>query len=411
MSENSSKKVLLMTIGTGANGADIAHGLAFSVKETNPNFLVLIGSTESLDTTFKHLNSILEKDDIKIEYEIKTINEINDFEKLHFIFSDFISELLKKGYKKNKISVDYTSGTKAMSAALVSAALKSEISSISYIYGERGEGGRVKFGTERRSSLVPSKIYSDDKYKKAVEYFNSYRYEICTEFINNNDFHPDFSERIKLLNNLAIIFNNWDKFKFNTAFNKLSEIDPESLKELNLKGKFVKIINPLLNKLKDEYLSDEKVIDLIKNAERRAFERKYDDAIARLYRALEMIGQLLFQKKFNSGTEKIDIINNKFTLEILEFLKTVPLNHKNELNLGLYNTFKVLEISGDEIGIKFLESINEIKKLLEMRNKSILAHGTIPLNNKNYIEFNTIINKLFLPKIKEDFINFQFPKI
>lgn len=411
MIENNSKKVLLMTIGTGANGTDIAHGLAFSIKETNPNFLVLIGSKESLDSTFNHLISILEKEDIKIEYETKTIDEINDFEKLHFIFSDFISELINKGYKKNKISVDYTSGTKAMSAALVSAALKSEISSISYIYGDRGEGGRVKAGTERRSTLIPSKIFSEDKYKKAIEYFNSYQYEICMEFINKNEFHPDYSEKINLLKKLSVVFNNWDKFNFNIAFNKISEIDTELLKKLNLKGKFENIIKPLLFKLKEDNLSEEKILDLIKNAERRSIEKKYDDAVARLYRALEMIGQFQFEKIFHCKTNNININNEKFSSEIKDYIKTIPPSRNNEINLALFNTFKVLELFGNEIGLRFIKNNDTMNKYLSMRNNSILAHGVSPLNENNYIDFNNLINEIFSHSVNDNFTNFQFPRL
>jgi len=54
---NQHKKVLIMTVGTGATGEDIAHGLFFSIKDSNPDLLVLIGSQKSFDTTLSHCNN------------------------------------------------------------------------------------------------------------------------------------------------------------------------------------------------------------------------------------------------------------------------------------------------------------------------------------------------------------------
>jgi hypothetical protein len=206
---NQHKKVLIMTVGTGATGADIAHGLFFSIKDSNPDLLVLIGSQKSFETTLSHLRELINKEQIDCEVVENVIEEINDFEKLHFEYSNIIEELLKKGFALNKISVDYTSGTKAMSAALVSAALSAKVGSILYVYGERGESGRVKSGTERRSSLSPSKIFSKDIFNKAIDYFNSYRYCDCIELLENFEFHPDYDEKVKLLIKLSKIFDAW----------------------------------------------------------------------------------------------------------------------------------------------------------------------------------------------------------
>lgn len=406
---NQHKKVLIMTVGTGATGEDIAHGLFFSIKDSNPDLLVLIGSQKSFDTTLSHLRELINKEQIDCEVVENVIEEIIDFEKLHFEYSNIIEELLKKGFALNKISVDYTSGTKAMSAALVSAALSAKVGSILYVYGERGEGGRVKSGTERRSSLSPIKIFSRDIFNKAIDYFNSYRYCDCIELLENFEFHPAYDEKVKLLIKLSKLFDAWDKFNFNSAFEICRTISPDELKIYQLKGYFEDKLKPALVKLKSNELTIEKIIDLISNAQRRAAEGKYDDAVARLYRALEMLGQLEFQKEFNcsTGDVKIENIPEPFRADVYEKY----LDKKDQkIKIPLFGTFELLANIQNKIGLEFISMRDEIKQILSQRNNSILAHGFIPLKEKDYSAANQILEKFFT-SVNITFNLISFPKI
>ncbi|WP_337873474.1 TIGR02710 family CRISPR-associated CARF protein [Ignavibacterium sp.] len=407
--ENKTKKVLIMTIGTGANGEDIAHGLFFSIKDANPNLLVLIGSDKSFELTLPHLGKLIKNEGIDCEIIEKQIDEIDDFEKLHFKYSEFISELLKNGFALNKISVDYTSGTKAMSAALVSAAISKGVGSIIYVYGERGEGGRVKSGTERRNSLAPNKIFSDNILHKAIEHFNSYRFTTSVELINNFDIHPDYKEKSTLLVQLAKLFNLWDKFDFVGAVEVLKKIDINSLKIFELKEKFEKYYQPILFRLKIEQNSEEQLEDLVGNALRRSAEGKYDDAIARLYRALEMQGQIEFSRQFNCSTSDVNVDN--IPEEFRDEVRSKYFDKKdNKIKIPLYGTFELLAVAGNKTGILFNEKWTEIQKLLSLRNRSILAHGNLPLNKKNFEDALKIVES-FISLSQGDYAPIKFPEL
>lgn len=406
--ENKTKKVLLMTVGTGATGSDIAHGLFFSIKDSNPNLLILIGSSKSFDTTLPYLEDLIKRDNMQIEIEKITIEEINDFEKLHFEYYNIINDLIARGFSLKKISVDYTSGTKAMSAALVGAAISAKVGSIIYVYGERGEGGRVKTGTERRSSLSPNKIFSVDVLNNAIDCFNSFRFNQCIELLKSFDFHPDYSEKAKLLIMLAEMFDAWDKFDFAHAFEVSKKIDRENLREFELKGKFEKDLIPFLVKLKDSNLSFEYVYELIENAKRRAAEGKYDDAVARLYRALEMIGQIEFEKEFHCSTSDVKIENLPEFLR-KDVLETYKDYKDSKIKIPLFGVFEILEKVGNKTGIIFKKEFEQFKIVLTLRNHSILAHGTLPLKEKDFNKALEIVS-LILPNIKQNF-KFTFPKI
>jgi CRISPR-associated protein (TIGR02710 family) len=406
---NHQKKVLIMTVGTGATGADIAHGLFFSIKDSNPDLLVLIGSQKSFDTTLNHLRELINKEQMDCEVVENVIEEINDFEKLHFEYSNIVDELLKKGFALNKISVDYTSGTKAMSSALVSAAITLRVGSILYVYGERGEGGRVKSGTERRSSLSPSKIFSKDIFNKAIDYFKYYRYCDCIELLENFEFHPDYYEKVKLLKKLSQLFDAWDKFNFNSAFNICKTISPDELKIFQLKGYFEDQLKPALSKLISNELTIEKITDLISNAQRRATEGKYDDAVARLYRALEMLAQLEFRKEFNCSTSEVKIENLPETYR--EETKNSYLDKKdNKIKIPLFGAFNLLASIQNKIGLEFMSMQEEIKQILSKRNNSILAHGSITLTEKDYSTAHQILEKFFT-SVNINFNLISFTKI
>jgi len=100
-------KALLMIVETGKSGDDIAHGLSYSINIQNPEYL---------------------------------------------------TGLIKQGFDKQNIPIDYTSDTNPMFAALVNAAISVEAGNISYVYGERSEDGCVKTSSDRVSSHTPSPI-------------------------------------------------------------------------------------------------------------------------------------------------------------------------------------------------------------------------------------------------------------
>jgi CRISPR-associated protein (TIGR02710 family) len=408
--DNKIKKLMFITVGTGKDGSDIAHGIFFSIKSHNPDSCIFIGSTESINITLPHLKKLLDESGKNYNSEEIIVEEINDFEKLHNRYSDLIKSYLKKGYDKHNVVVDYTSGTKAMSAALVSAALTLEVGSISYVAGDRKEG-RVQSGTERISHLSPTSIFSEKVLNQAVIFFNSYQFESAIELIRNYYFHPEYKKKAETLITLAQFFSAWDKFNFLESSDILKNLSEEQLNEVQLKGKFQKVFNPLLQKLKEEKLNYEKVDDLIFNSERRANEGKYDDAIARLYRALEMVGQIEFEKEFNCKTDDVNLNNLPETLrKDLEFKYKSYTNKK--IQLPMYKTFDVLLMVTNPIAQIFESSNAEIKRHISKRNHSILAHGSIPVKKEHFKDFfDFLINKFSLGSNAQRFNQFNFPRI
>src|SRR5690606_26723317 len=325
----------------------------------------------SWDKVSFHLLPNLENWRKNLVVEKKIIGEIDDFEFLHNEFSRIIRSYFKKGYQKENSIADYTSGTKAMSAAIVSSAILNKIDTLTYVTGKR-EKGRVVSGTERQYPLSTSSIISKQTIEQAVKDFNIGMFSTAIQMLSSSLIHPVHKITSETIIKLGKFFDYWDKFDFKQAFEIIKNINEDSLKELKLSGKLKKLRDNILHHLIQGELNLYKVDDLLFNAGRRAAEGKFDDAVARIYRAVEMLGQIEFQKEFNCTTSKI-IIENFEEYLVDSIKKLCPENERGERQSGLFQTFKILSFASNRYGKLFMDNFSEIRKLMDSRNFSILA--------------------------------------
>jgi CRISPR-associated protein (TIGR02710 family) len=129
-------------------------------------------------------------------------------------------------------------------------------------------------------------------------------------------------------------------------------------------------------------LSVENVVDMIENARRRiADQGRYDDGVARLYRAVEMWHQwrLLSQHSVSTDAVRWERVGEEAKQR---FLDAEGLNRLPEvLDLRRARTLdRVLTGSG-------LEDDNVLRDLLQQRNGSILAHGLRPIGGNSAERF------------------------
>ena len=82
----------------------------------------------------------------------------NDADACFSHFDGVLDGLRRQGYTSDRIVADFTRGTKAMSAALVLAAVRHELSVLRYIQGERDGQGLVLAGREKVESFPIQRI-------------------------------------------------------------------------------------------------------------------------------------------------------------------------------------------------------------------------------------------------------------
>ena len=118
------------------------------------------------------------------------------------------------------------------------------------------------------------------------------------------------------------------------------------------------------------------MLDLLCNARRRKAEGRYDDAVARLYRAVEALAQDQLRREHGiADTGKVPLDRVPLSLRA-----RYPADAA-ELKLGLQEAYLLLSELGDPLGQRFAGlGWHEPKHSpLTARNQSILAHGFAPV--------------------------------
>ena len=371
-------KAMVITVGTGRG---VESGILASIRQNNPDYIVFLTTAKSKET--------LQRESLKVEIgrrkcDVKTIENENDAEKCYKAAKEVIKKLKDEGYS---ICIDFTSGTKAMTGGTILAAIAEETPSLVYVTGERDENGRVISRRERVYAIPsPTEIVIDLKKKLLAIMFNNHQFYDCLSIISDvktsvlSTKLEDYS--FKKLEIIVNAYYLWDLFEHEKAFNELNKVKKKEVVDLitdvTQLGKNKEFLGILTRNKEDKFL----LVDIICNAKRRINEGKFDDAVARLYRAIEFIGQIALK---DLG---VDIKN--FSLEALKklpisgekkgFYEKIAENGK--IRIGLRNIYKLLDDLESEIGKKFRED-KELHNLLTNRNNSILAHGNKPVGKED----------------------------
>jgi CRISPR-associated protein (TIGR02710 family) len=295
-----------------------------------------------------------------------------------------------------EVCVDYTGGTKTMSAALVLATIEKSCC-YSYVGGaERSKGGVgvVIDGKERMHFLDnPWDQIAAAERKEAAILFNRARYASAAEVIEKciPKVSPDRQPLFKALLKMVRGYDLWDRFRHAEAktplFRSRDILITVGLQNSEFKPavdglqKNLQFLHSLLASSKPSKLY---FYDLLANARRRAdLEHKYDDAVARLYRAMEVIAQTEL-KGHGIDTARVE---EKAIPEPLrkEFLERYQSRDDGKIKIPLFGSFRLLEGLKSRTASKFFHVYEtRIKSLLNIRNDSILAHGFNPVEESTF---------------------------
>lgn len=288
------------------------------------------------------------------------------------------------GVDPSQLTVDYTGGTKTMSAALLLCTIDA---SSSYHFTDNMEQ-KVYQGNlwdelvlmERREAAI---TFNKGRYQQAAFIFQRIEGRV------SGGSKPLYRALADLSGGYAL----WDGFDYKGGWNKLQA----AKKALEMAALFggPSGISGLMSGLKENILFLEKIVmgrqevkaeiflDLLANARRRAeLEQRYEDATGRLYRAIEVLAQVrLFEKGIN--TNDIDAVRLPASLRE-EFVQRYTSSIDGKVRIRLEAAYRLLSELGDELGLAFNKHWNSLKVLFEARNLSILAHGFAPIKPERY---------------------------
>ncbi len=395
-------KTLFMTIGTEINPKSdvegfqiLAKGIYSSIHKIYPDYIVFFAS-EISKNVIEHVKELFEADDDEFiegqDYEIILLEQVDNFNSCFEAFEQKIWQLDVFSEDKFEIIMDYTSGTRTMSAAMACCGMFYSKDLIT-VSGDN-KNGIVTPGTESIQYQNLYKVYDKFALMRIRNYFNANRFYTASEILENI---VDENINKENLLNLVKAYYAWDNMDFIVAYDYLTKVNLDGFElseikddlKVNLKALGAIVRSPHEN-LKNCYI----LASLINNSIRRAEEYKYDDAIARLYRAFELIAQIrLSTYRLISSDLDIDVLLEKnVNQEFIDSLEKTRVDGK--IKIGLIKDFEVLAELGDDLGLYFAENRNKINNLTIKRNNSILAHGLESLDKEDFDQFEELVENL-----------------
>lgn len=288
------------------------------------------------------------------------------------------------------IEIDFTSGTKAMSVGVVLAGFHFRCNRLNYVSGKR-KNGIVISGTEKIISIPTAEILASEELKLALNMIEHLRFDSALQVLES--IHPEIlSEKDRALHKnlqkIAGAYKYWDLFHHNkflelynkVEFDKLTDqfrLPSGSLEIINVINKNVK--DKALKKVNDKRIFEYIIVDLFCNAWRRFYEGKYDDAVARLYRTIELLAQTQLQIKYHIITNDVDI--NRLPPAFSDRLNHNKDPKDGRIKIGLQQDYQLLKELKDPLGERVCDN-SELQELLRKRNHSILAHGLTPVGKE-----------------------------
>jgi CRISPR-associated protein (TIGR02710 family) len=306
----------------------------------------------------------------------------------------------RSGLSPERIMVDYTGGTKVMTAALLLAGIQQKFH-FNYVGGshrDKGGVGIVISGHERMfAELSPWAVFAEEERLQIVTLFNRRRYAAVIEIIDEltqKELPYQISGYFGFVRAAADAFSLWDQFELKHALGRLNnahDLLSDYLRRYpsaeldDFKGRLEDLAPRLQTILAQTKGLQEPhpvlVVDLLNNARRKMADKRNDDAAARIYRALELYGQICFRQLTGANNDSVEVSTVPQELQA-EFVSKYRDSATAKLKLPLQATFRFLKHRGHEAGARFYAHMKAIKNIQSNRNESILAHGLNPVGDK-----------------------------
>ena len=430
ISEHTQHVLLIATVG------GTAEPLVASIVHWKPAKVVFVPSRGTVDKTKSVLKLLCNKQ-YRLgegEYEELVLSDEQDFSKCVQEMR-FGLKVMVKGWVSRSdhhgCVVDFTGGTKCMSAALAMVARTCRTVQFSYVGGSRRDKDDVGIVISGKEQVVqsanPWDVLGYQVVEGAVVAFNHHDYGEGAQWLveaRNNTKTGRLKKELSALAEFMEGYNLWDRIKYAKASRKFLECD-KSLNDLaavleGIVGR-MELQQQLdkakcrLEKLKGSIIeppsscTHELLEDLMANAERRKKEGRHVDAVARLYRAVELAAQLRLWKEYRMDTARVPL--EELPESMRRRLKSSVEDGK--VKIALLDAYELLNSKGDDLGRIFTDELkwNAKESPLTERNQSIAGHGFSPVSHKTTERlWKGLLQLAGVIDIKEDQI-FRFPKL
>jgi len=319
------------------------------------------------------------------------------------------------GLKTDQVSVDYTCGTKTMSAALVLAATEL-FSHFLYVGGgERSEKGRgtVLPGHERRLEQPnPWEQLAVREIDLAANFWNNQQFGPCSHVLREIKSKVPMARRpwFDLVITLADALKARQTLALGDAAHLMSKVVKRLERISNLerdtpKARLLNFARSACHQFEAAMETAGRVTDpeaqlaeLLDNALLTAEQGRHEDAAARLYRFLELRGQAWLEQLTDGAFRHGQLRHDRQLPSILMDAPFVKTQDPMNIKLGLESVFRALALLAHPTALRVVADLDGVdadksvwRNGTRKRNQSILAHGMEPVGEKGFREFADMI--------------------
>ncbi|MBI4494820.1 MAG: TIGR02710 family CRISPR-associated protein [Chloroflexi bacterium] len=407
-------RALVLTVGTGTRSdSDITQPLVLSIRDSNPERVVFLVS-ETSEPVARRVCQACALGDERVE--LVGLRDPEHVDRVAEQALEALRGLRARGFAPREIDADFTSGTKAMSAGLALAALAFGCNALKYVTGRR-EQGVVVSGTEEIRVVRPAATLAQRELEVAVRGLRLLQYRAaraaCTGLVRAalSEYDRRLADGVDAL---AEAYDAWDKFKqggFMGAYRR-ADLELAELAPFRLAAGVGERVVRIGQARQERRVSRDLLADLFNNAERRGREGRFDDQVARLYRAVEMLAQRELQRQHEVSTDDVHPeALPSLPAEVYRRLEERRNARDGQIKLGLQDAYGLLEALGHPLGGTFRRD-QELSAALNHRNASILAHGVQPIDERQAQALDGRARKLArvaVPDLDERCSALQFP--
>lgn len=395
-------KILVATVG--GNPAPILRAW----NSVQPDFTVFVCSMDDLDTG--HKGSYTQVEDHRASAETLsttlaltpknyaiTLVSADDLTAAYRLVKALMNQL-HNDYPEAVIQADYTGGTKSMSASLVLASSELDYVQLSVVTGARNDLIKVVHGTESLRPVNLGEVQIQREMEAMLRHWETFSYEAAELGLNalvdglNID---ELKRRVNYGKLISRTFQLWDRFQHQEALNVLSIYDKVMTPTLR---SYEIALKDLTRTTSTPTLRFLQLWDLWLNAERRAAQRRYDDAVGRCYRLVEASGQWIL------SFYQVDSAN--VTTESLspEIYVQLNLDQTSEpYKFGLVQTWQLVSLlHTGPLATAVRDHFGILLNLLTVRNQSLFAHGFSPISQPDWHSWETWLQEHFIPALQQE---------
>lgn len=398
---------LIVTVGISADPErDVVEALAEEIRRVDPAELILIASTEG-EANARRITKLAGREG----QTIVLLDSAHDLEETFLTVNRAVEQIRARGIPPERTAINFTSGTKMMSSGAVLSAVFKRCMELRYVAGSKDEHGDRRFIQSH-----PAAVFALQDIRRSRNLARELRFKSALELLKTVDDSMLDAEDCQVHCNLirvADAYDRWNQFHPEHFLEIYAQIEfgPGLLRCFQLGPEALEDVTALASQMVARRIGKLPVVELYNNGIRRLVAGEVDDALLRLYRAMEMYAQWILLRDYE--IETTDVATRKIPPRDRVGFEALRSVEDGIVRIGLRKAYDLLIILETTAGEHYKNS-ELLREFLARRSDSVLAHGMMPVNGGEPEKLFSAVADLFKVEI-DDFEaqsrRLQFPWI